>query len=57
MTTLEAWFDIQAKTIMDNASNLNEFVTNKDLFLLKLEGLKKQVDSAINWLKQREKFG
>lgn len=57
MTTLLAWMDIQANTIKDNAGNLDEFSKNKDLFIIKLESLKKQVDSALIWLKDRKKFG
>ena len=57
MITIEAWMDIQANTIKDNAENLGQFINNKDLFLVKLQSIKKQVDSAIGWLENREKFG
>ncbi len=57
MTTLEGWLDIQAVTIKDSSDKLVEVKTNKDLFLIQLYALKKQVDSAIGKLMMWEKFG
>ena len=57
MTTLETWIEIQAKTIRDSVDSLEEVKSNKDLFLVQLYALKKQVDSSISWLKMREKYG
>ena len=57
MTTLEQWFDIQTKTIKDSTDRLMEAQSNKDLFLIQLYTLKKQIDSAIGWLENKEKFG
>jgi len=56
MTTIEGWLDIQAVTIKDSSDKLIELKTNKDLFLIQLYALKKQVDSAIGWLEMRDKF-
>ena len=57
MTTLNQWLDIQAKTIKDSSDRLIEVQQNKDLFLVQLYALKKQVVSAIGWLEMREKIG
>ena len=56
MTTLAIWIDIQTKTIKDSSDKLVELQDNKDLFLIQLYALKKQVDSAIGWLEMRDKF-
>jgi hypothetical protein len=59
MTTIEMWIDAQLSTLEENVKILREWQEKNsvDKFIIQLWAMKKHVDSTIDFLERKKRFG
>jgi hypothetical protein len=57
MTTFEIWIDAQIQTLKENTRIIDEYRDNMDKLIIQLWAMKKHIDSTIDFLERRKRFG